>query len=93
MGYYHAMAALILPLALIAAAAAAAAPMTASDAAGSARRSPAGEASFAASVRIIANPARIGRDYPAPQPNMAARRATVTAADGRAVPALIYDFE
>ena len=87
------MAALILPLAMIAAAASAAAPITAPGASASARRSPAGEASFTVSARIIANSARIGRDYPAPRPNMVAKRATVTAADGRAVPALIYDFE
>ena len=87
MGYYTVMAALILPLAMIAAAAAAPAV------APSARRSISGEASFTATVRIITQSARIGRDLPPPQPNMVARRATVTAADGRAVPALIYDFE
>lgn len=93
MVYYHVMAALILPLAMIAAAATAAAPITAPGAPESARRSLAGEASFTASVRIIANSARIGRDYPAPLPNMVAKRAAVTAADGRVLPALIYDFE
>jgi hypothetical protein len=87
------MAALFLPLAMLAAAATAAAPITAPSAPQSARQSPAGEASFTVSARIIANPARIGRDYPPPRPNMVARRATTTAADGREVPALIYDFE
>jgi hypothetical protein len=87
------MAVLILPLMMIAAAATAAAPIVVPGASQSARRSPAGEASFTVSARIIAQSARIGRDYPAPQPNMVARRATITAADGRAVPALVYDFE
>ena len=43
--------------------------------------------------RIINTSARVGADLSPPAPNMIARRTTVSAADGRFVPALVYDFE
>ena len=58
-----------------------------------ARRSPGGAAASATiTVRIISSSARISADQP-PQPGMAPRPATIAAADGRQVAALIYDFE
>ncbi|MGI8931418.1 MAG: hypothetical protein ACR2FK_03425 [Sphingomicrobium sp.] len=42
--------------------------------------------------RIINSLARGGADQPPPA-NMTARNTTVSAADGRLVPALVYDFE
>ena len=44
------------------------------------------------SVRIIAS-ASIGSGLGPPAPGMVPRRAMVSAADGRPVPALVYDFE
>ena len=45
------------------------------------------------SARIIGQSARIGAGFAPPGPRMVPRTATVTAADGRPVPALVYDFE
>ena len=45
------------------------------------------------SARIIRQSARIGAGFAPPGPRMVPRTATVTAADGRPVPALVYDFE
>ena len=45
------------------------------------------------SARIVRGAARVGPGLPAPAARMVARQATVTAADGSAVAALIYDFE
>ena len=50
-------------------------------------------ASVTVSARIVRAAAIVGGDGAPPAPGMIARQATVTAADGRAVPALIYDFE
>ena len=50
-------------------------------------------ASFTVSARIVSASARVGAAFGPPAPRMVARRSTVSAADGRAVPALIYDFE
>ena len=50
-------------------------------------------ASATVSARIVRASARIGHGLGPPAPAMTPRRATVTAADGRAVPALVYDFE
>jgi hypothetical protein len=50
-------------------------------------------ASATVSARIIRASARVGRGLGPPAPAMTPRRATVTAADGRAVAALVYDFE
>lgn len=58
-----------------------------------ARRSAGGASATATiSARIVSSSARVGAGLPPPA-NLVARAATVTAADGRAVPALIYDFE
>ena len=50
-------------------------------------------ATFAVSARIIRQSARIGHGLGPPAPRMVARATLVSAADGRAVPALVYDFE
>ncbi|MDQ3074902.1 MAG: hypothetical protein M3Q88_04735 [Pseudomonadota bacterium] len=44
-------------------------------------------------ARIIRASAIIGADHGPPAPRMIPRRTTIIAADGRAVPALVYDFE
>ena len=44
-------------------------------------------------ARIVRTSARIGAGLGPPAPRMTPRHATVTAADGAAVPALVYDFE
>jgi hypothetical protein len=43
--------------------------------------------------RVISDYARVGAELPAPGTNMTARSTTVTAADGKLVPAIVYDFE
>ena len=48
---------------------------------------------FTVSTRIIRGSARVGAGFGPPLPAMRARATTVTAADGAAVPALVYDFE
>ena len=50
-------------------------------------------ASFTVSARIVRGSARVGTGRAPPAPGMVPRMATVSAADGRAVPALVYDFE
>ena len=45
------------------------------------------------SARIIRHSARVGAGLAPPAPRMVPRRAMVSAADGRPVPALVYDFE
>ena len=58
-----------------------------------AQRSPGGAVGSATiTVRIVASSARIGAGQP-PLPDMTPRPATLAAADGSLVPALIYDFE
>ena len=92
--YFRAMAILIPTLTLVAAALAVAAP---GDSA--VQRSPTVRAeggasvAFTVSARIISASARVGAALGPPEPRMVARRTTVSAADGRAVPALVYDFE
>ena len=44
-------------------------------------------------ARIVREVARVGRGLGPPAPHMVARAMSVSAADGRTVPALIYDFE
>lgn len=44
-------------------------------------------------ARIIRSSARVGAGLAPPLPRMTPRRTTVSAADGRLVPALVYDFE
>ena len=59
-----------------------------------AQRSESGaQATARVTVRIIAQSARIGSTYSAPQPLMMPRTTAVAAADGTMVPALVYDFE
>jgi hypothetical protein len=55
----------------------------------------AGGATATATVtaRIIRQSASVGGGRGPPAPLMAARATSVTAADGRVVPALVYDFE
>jgi hypothetical protein len=43
--------------------------------------------------RVISDYARVGAELPAPGTNMTARSTTVTAADSKLVPAIVYDFE
>ena len=50
-------------------------------------------ATVTVSARIIASSARVGAGLAPPRPRMVPRRATVSAADGQPVAALIYDFE
>jgi hypothetical protein len=50
-------------------------------------------ASFPVSARIIRQSASVGAGRGPPAPLMVARATSVTAADGRVVPALVYDFE
>lgn len=50
-------------------------------------------ASATVSARIISAPARVGAGFGPPMARMEARRTFVSAADGRAVAAVIYDFE
>ena len=50
-------------------------------------------ASFTISARIVRQSARVGASLGPPAPRMVPRSATVSAADGRLVPALVYDFE
>lgn len=50
-------------------------------------------ASATVSARIISAPARVGAGFGPPMARMEARRTFVSAADGRAVAAIIYDFE
>ena len=49
--------------------------------------------SVTVSARIVRHSARIGADLGPPAAHMVPRRTFVSAADGRAVPALVYDFE
>ena len=44
-------------------------------------------------ARIIGSSAKVGAGLAPPFRRMVPRRTTVSAADGRAVPALVYDFE
>ena len=44
-------------------------------------------------ARIIQTSASVGASLDPPAPRMVPRRTTVSAADGRAIPALVYDFE
>src|SRR5688572_18909533 len=59
-----------------------------------ARRRPGGATATATvSVRIISTSAQVGAGFAPPLPGMTPRPATIAAADGRPVAALIYDFE
>ena len=50
-------------------------------------------ASVTVRARIVRASARVGPNFAAPLSRMAPRRTTVSAADGRPVAALVYDFE
>jgi len=50
-------------------------------------------AHFTVSARIICQSASVGAGRAPPAPRMVPRAATVSAADGSAVPALVFDFE
>ena len=56
-------------------------------------RAEGGAVSFTVSARIVSASASIGAAFGPPGPCMVARRTTVSAADGRLVAALVYDFE
>ena len=59
-----------------------------------ARRIDAGSSATATvSARIISGSARIGAGFAPPLARMAPRPTTLSAADGRPVAALVYDFE
>ena len=90
-----AMGPLVLSLAALAALVPFVPPSTSVGASGSyhAERSPGGAvASATITVRIIASSVRLGAGQP-PLPDRTPRSATIAAADGSPVPALIYDFE
>ena len=103
MGYFASMGLRVLPLAalagllpFIATAAPAAGPALQPAAAslGPATRFAGGRsAHFMVSARIIRQSARVGAAYGPAALGMVARATNVSAADGRAVPALVYDFE
>lgn len=44
-------------------------------------------------ARIVRASASVGRDYGPPAPRMKPRQTSVTAADGRTVATVVYDFE
>ena len=99
MRYFRRMAAL--SLLLMSAAAALSAPSTATvrqaglpvtATASSATRTGA-SAIATVSARIVRDSARIGAAFGAPAAGMVARPTTIAAADGSAVPALVYDFQ
>ena len=58
-----------------------------------ARRFAGASATVTVSARLIRGPARVGPGLGPPLPRMAPRQTMVSAADGRPVAALVYDFE
>ena len=97
MGIHVPSLAALLGLLSITATAAAATPLSAqggTDSTSPATRFEGGaSASVTVSARIIRQSASIGASLAPPAPGMAPRETTVSAADGRAVPALVYDFQ
>lgn len=94
---FRAMDMIVLLTAALAAHASALTPISASAPGGKgasvAQRSPGGAVATATiTVRIISSSARINAEAP-PLPAMTPRTATILAADGSEVAALIYDFE
>ena len=85
MRYRAAMIMLVPALAAMVAMSAAPAPARRYDAAAS--------ATATVSARIITGSARIGARFAPPMERMAPRHTTLSAADGRPVAALVYDFE
>jgi membrane associated rhomboid family serine protease len=93
MGYSPVMAMIVPALAALLAAAATPATAPLAGASMASTRFTGAAAVFSVSARIIRNSARVGAGFGPPRPAMQARATTVTAADGAAVPALVYDFE
>jgi hypothetical protein len=84
----------LLAITATAASAAQAPPQPGADSISPARRFDGGaSATVTVSARIIRRSASVGAGLGPPAPRMVPRTATVSAADGRAVPALVYDFE
>jgi len=87
----------LLGLLSLSAAAVSAAPVVAprsADSISPARRFVGGaSATVVVSARIVRGSASVGTGLAPPAPGMVPRIASVSAADGRAVPALIFDFE
>jgi hypothetical protein len=93
MGYFLAMAACLPLLALAALLAPTSSDGQARSGAATATRVSGASATVRVSARIIRDSARVGASFGAPAPNMVARRMMLAAADGTAVPALVYDFQ
>lgn len=93
MGYFIAMAAFVPFLALAALAAPPIGDGAARSSGATVTRFAGATATVRVSARIVRDSARVGASFGAPQPTMVARRMTLAAADGSAVPALVYDFE
>ena len=84
----------LLSITATAAPAAQVSPQPGADSISPARRFEAGtSATVTVSARIVRRSAIIGPGRGPPAPGMVPRETTVSAADGRAVPALVYDFE
>ena len=99
MGYFKSMdllvpslAALIASLAAPAATAARGAERVGPSGSPATRYDSGASATVTVSARILRSSARVGAGQ-APPPRMVPRRTTVSAADGRLVAALVYDFE
>jgi hypothetical protein len=92
MGYFSAMAVFV-PLLAFAALVAPTTDGAVRSGATTASRFSGAAATVRISARIVRDAARIGERFGAPAANMVARRTTLAAADGTAVPALVYDFQ
>ena len=90
MGYGMVMVVIVPTLALLAATVAATPSASRSP---TVRLDSGASATFVVSARIVSGSARIGAGLAPPAPRMVPRRTSVSAADGRPVPALVYDFE
>ena len=97
MRYFQVMEMLVPSLAALIAVSATAAPAPGSFAGASAstaiRHQSGASLEFTVSARIIRAWASIGAGFAPPASRMVPRRTTITAADGRLVAALVYDFE
>lgn len=92
MGYFSAMAVFV-PLLAFAALVAPTTDGVARSGGATATRFSGASATVRISARIVRDAARIGAAFGAPAANMVPRRTTLAAADGTAVPALVYDFQ
>jgi hypothetical protein len=93
MGYFRVMAVVVPLLALAALATPTIGDGATRSSGATATRFAGATATVRVSARIVRDSARIGASFGAPAPTMVARRMTLAAADGSAVPALVYDFE